>query len=180
MTNIELIANSPKIKTIADILKNIDLITDVLKEDAMRIIKRKGGFTDNDWEQYYAEAAKWTKKQLNKHHLKFYQRIFKCGDIKAALRLLLVRIIANVKNQFDKNRKGTVAYWSAKTKETVKQNVTEKMQAADPLALLLDKEMQILAEEAKIENLKNYKEEIAKIAKIEKNENNNFQLIFNF
>ena len=180
MTNIELIANSPKIKTIADILKNIDLITDVLKEDAMRIIKRKGGFTDNDWEQYYAEAAKWTKKQLNKHHLKFYQRIFKCGDIKAALRLLLVRIIANVKNQFDKNRKGTVAYWSAKTKETVKQNFTEKMQAADPLALLLDKEMQILSEEEKIENLKNYKEEIAKIAKIEKNENNNFQLIFNF
>ena len=179
MTNIELIANSPKIKTIADILKNIDLITDVLKEDAMRIIKRKGGFTDNDWEQYYAEAAKWTKKQLNKHHLKFYQRIFKCGDIKAALRLLLVRIIANVKNQFDKNRKGTVAYWSAKTKETVKQNIIKKMNANDPLEILLDQEMQILAEEAQQKNLEEYKEELKQITRIEK-VGNHFQLAFNY
>ena len=180
MSNIEIIASAPKIKKVEDILVNIDLISDLLKEDVVRIIKKVDYFCDESFEEKYAEAILHTKKQLNKHHLRLYKRIFTCKNIKQALNLLLIRMANNVKNQFDKNRKGTVAYWSAKTKETVKQNVSEKMQAADPLALLLDKEMQILSEEEKIENLKNYKEEIAKIAKIEKNENNNFQLIFNF
>ena len=180
MTNIEIIAGSQKIRKVEDILENIDLISDLLKEDVVRIIKKVDYFCDESFEEKYAEAILHTKKQLNKHHLRLYKRIFTCKNIKQALNLLLIRMANNVKNQFDKNRKGTVAYWSAKTKETVKQNVTEKMQAADPLALLLDKEMQILAEEAKIENLKEYKKELLKIAEIKKNENNNFQLVISF
>ena len=179
MTNIELIANSPKIKTIADILKNIDLIFDLLKEDSVRIIRSTGGFIDEAFEEKYAEAIKWTKKQLNKHHLKLYQRIFKCDDIKAALRLLLVRITANIKNQFDNKRKNTVAYCSAKVKETLKQNVVEKINAADPLQILLDAEMQILAEEDAEKNIEKYKNEIKEITKIDK-VGNYFQLAFSF
>ena len=179
MTNIEIIAGSAKIKKIEDIFENLDLIFDLLKEDVGRIIAKAGGYIDSEFDTKYAEAIKWTKKQLSKHHLKLYQRIFKCGDIKAALRLLLVRIIANVKNQFDKNRKGTVAYWSAKTKETVKQNIIKKMNANDPLEILLDQEMQILAEEAQQKNLEKYKEELKQITRIEK-VGNHFQLAFNY
>ena len=161
------------------VTKNLDLISDLLKEDVIRITKAAGGFCDESFEEKYAQAIEWTKKQLNKHHLKLYKRIFTCKSVKQALNFLLIRITNNVRNQFDAKRKNTVAYWSSKKKEELRQNVVEKMQL-DPLELLLDKEMQILVKEAKIKNLKNYKEEIAKIAKIEKNENNNFQLIFNF
>ena len=180
MTNIEIIAGSTKIKKVEDILVNIDLIADLLKEDSVRIIRSTGGFCDETFEEKYAEAIKWTKKQLNKHHLKLYQRIFKCDDIKAALRLLLVRITANIKNQFNLHRKGTVSYNKNLKKQQLKDDVIKNMNMDDPLEILLSEEMQILSEEVKIKNLKNYKEEIAKIAKIEKNENNNFQLIFNF
>ena len=180
MTNIEILAGSSKIKTVEDILKNLDLITDLLKEDVVRIIKKTGGFTDDTFEGKYAEAIKWTKKQLNKHHLKLYQRIFKCDDIKAALRLLLVRITNNTRNQFDTKRKNTVSYWSLRKTQNLHEKIIEKMQAEDPLEILLDKEMQILSKEAKIENLKEYKKELLKIAEIKKNENNNLQMVISF
>ena len=179
MTNIEIIAGSEKIKTVEDILKNIDLIADLVKEDVVRIIKKTGGFTDDTFEGKYAEAIKWTKKQLSKHHLKLYQRIFKCGDIKAALRLLLVRITANVKNQFCAKRKGTVAYWGLKKKATLNSELLEKMNANDPLQILLDKEMQILEFEFKQKNIEKYKNEIKEITKIDK-VGNYFQLAFSF
>lgn len=175
MTNIEIIENSGKIKTIEDILENIDLISDLLREDVARIIASKGGYTDYDFEQYYSEAIRWTKIQLEKHHLKIYKRIFKCGNIKAALRLLLVRITSNVKNQFVTNRKGTVAYHKSLKKREMEENVMEKMNADDPLNLLLDQEMQILVKENDIQNLNKYKKEIAKIVKIKKN-----QMFFDF
>ena len=179
MTNIEIIAQSSKIKKIEDILENLDLILDLLKEDVIKIIKATGGFCDESFEEKYAQATRWTKKQLDKHHLRFYKRIYTCNTVKQALKLLLTRIVANTRNQFDNKRKNTVAYCSAKVKETLKQNVVEKMQL-DPLELLLDKEMQILSDQEKIENLKEYKKELLKIAEIKKNENNNLQLVISF
>jgi len=178
MTNIEIIANSKKIKTVEDILKNIDLISDLFKEDVVRIIKKAGGFIDDTFEEKYAAAIKWTIKQLNKHNLRLYKRIFTCKSVKEALKLLLIRITNNVRNQFCAERKGTVAYCSAKVKETLKQNVVEKMHL-DPLELLLDKEMQILAEKDARKNLKEYKNEIKEITKIKK-VGNHFQLFFDF
>ena len=179
MTNIEIIAQSSKIKKIEDILENLDLIFDMLKEDVIKIIKATGGFCDESFEEKYAQATRWTKKQLDKHHLRLYKRIYTCNSVKQALKLLLTRIVANTRNQFDNKRKNTVAYCSAKVKETLKQNVVEKMQL-DPLELLLDKEMQILSDQEKIENLKEYKKELLKIAEIKKNENNNLQLVISF
>ena len=179
MSNIEIIASAPKIKKVEDILVNIDLISDLLKEDVVRIIKKVDYFCDESFEEKYAEAILHTKKQLNKHHLRLYKRIFTCKNIKQALNLLLIRMANNVKNQFDKNRKGTVAYWNAKTKETVKQNIIKKMNANDPLEILLDQEMQILAEEAQQKNLEEYKEELKQITRIEK-VGNHFQLAFNY
>ena len=179
MTNIEIIAGSTKIKKVEDILVNIDLIADLVKEDSVRIIRSTGGFCDETFEEKYAEAIKWTKKQLNKHHLKLYQKIFQCGDIKVALQLLLVRITANVKNQFDAKRKNTVGYWNSKKKATLNSEVMEKINAADPLQILLDAEMQILAEEDAEKNIEKYKNEIKEITKIVK-VGNHFQLEVDF
>ena len=180
MTNIEIIASSKKIKTVEDILKNIDLIADLVKEDSVRIIRSTGGFCDETFEEKYAEAVKWTKKQLDKHHLLFYQRIYTCKNVKQAIKLLIARITNNVRNQFNSNRKDTVAYWSVREKDTFYENVLLEMNATDPLQILLDKEMQILAEEAQQKNLEEYKEELLKIAEIKKNENNNLQLVISF
>jgi len=180
MTNIEIIANSKKIKTVEDILKNIDLISDLIKEDVKRIIRSAGFFIDELFEEKYAAAIKWTKKQLDKHHLLLYQRIYKCKNIKQVLNLLLIRITNNVRNQFDSKRKGTVAYFNSQKKGIMNEEILEKMTAEDPLEILLDQEMQILTTEAKQESLTNYKNEIRKIMKVEKTKNNYLQLALNF
>ena len=179
MTNIEILAGSEKIKKIEDILENLDLIFDMLKEDVIKIIKATGGFCDESFEEKYAQATRWTKKQLDKHHLRIFKRIYTCNSVKQALKLLLTRIVANTRNQFDNKRKNTVAYCSAKVKETLKQNVVEKINAADPLQILLDAEMQILAEEDAEKNIEKYKNEIKEITKIDK-VGNYFQLAFSF
>ena len=179
MTNIEIIAGSPKIKKIEDILQNLDIIADLLKEDVIRIIQKKGGYVDSEFESKYSKAKSWTETQLKKHHLTLYKRIYTCKNIKKVLEILLIRIVANTRNQFDSKRKNTVAYWSTKTKETVKQNIIKKMNANDPLEILLDQEMQILAEEAQQKNLEDYKEELKQITRIEK-VGNHFQLAFNY
>lgn len=180
MTNIELIANSSKIKKIEDILLNVDLVADLLMEDVIKIIKKNGGYIDFDINMYYAEAIKWTKIQLNKHHLKLYKRIFTCGNIKAALQLILVRIVANIKNQFDLHRKGTVAFYKSLKKQEIQEDIIKKMNTSDPLELLLDVEMQILVKEERLEYLKLYKKKLLEIVKIKKNENNNLQMIISF
>jgi len=180
MTNIEILANSSRIQKIEDIFYNLELIFDLLKEDVIRIIQKFGGYKDDLFEEKYAEAKIWTTKQLNKHHLKLYQRIYTCKSVKQAIKLLIARITNNVRNQFNSNRKDTVAYWSVREKDTFYENVLLEMNANDPLEILLDEEMQILLDEDKQENLTNYKNEIIKIMKVEKNKNNHFQLSLNF
>ena len=99
----QIIKNCNKIVNVNDVLNNLDLISDIVKEDVFRITKSKGIFFA-DFEFTYANAVTILKNQLKKSHLKAIKRFIHCKNIENATSWLIQRIISNMRNISKNNR----------------------------------------------------------------------------
>jgi hypothetical protein len=90
----EIIKKSKKIATISDIVNNIDFVTDLTKEDVLKLTKsKKIYFADFDFT--YSDAVEMLKKQIKKSHLKAIKRFIQFENIEKALKWLISRILNN-------------------------------------------------------------------------------------
>jgi len=93
----EILQKSKMIKTVEDIYLNFDLISDLIKEDVLKICKSKNeNFADFD--ASFAASVRQTKLTLSKKHLKAIKKFYNCKNVKNAVNFLIQRIINNMKN----------------------------------------------------------------------------------
>jgi len=92
-----LISNSGKFKNVEDLYLNIDLISDLIKEDIQKICASKSLFF-SDFEASFKVALSQTKYTLLKRNLRGVTRFFNCSNLKEALKWLQARLINNMLN----------------------------------------------------------------------------------
>ena len=152
MNTVEIIKNSKKIKTVDDIIKNIDLLVDLMIDDVSKILQKNNIKSPQDFNDYYSEAAKKLKNSLqNKQYLKGVKRFFNCGDVEQALYLFLRKLTSNVRNEMSLKRGQSIAIQKKKLKHQV-----EYMDHSDPLDLIIaeeEQELQQQNQEQEIERL---------------------------
>jgi len=97
MDTISLIKNSTKFNKVEDLYLNFDLISELIKDDLLKICKSKNLYF-SDFEASFKVALVQTKKTLSKTNLKGVQKFFDCPNIESALKWLQSRIINNMLN----------------------------------------------------------------------------------
>ena len=111
MYGAEIIAQCGAIKTVNDVVQQIEKIVEILKDDIRRICKAKGyAHILNDFDFVFAKAAEETVKTLKKvtakgEKLKMVQEILDSGDISFAIKKIVERLVANSRNVFDERYK---------------------------------------------------------------------------
>ena len=98
MNTIEILIYYSKLKTVQDLVNNIDLVTDIVKDDVYKIAKSKQiYFADFDFT--YGCAVEILRKQLSKIHLKGIKKFFlNCNNLENGLKWLISRILNNMRN----------------------------------------------------------------------------------
>lgn len=93
----EILNHSKKIKSIDDLINNLDLVIEVAKEDVLKMASsRKLYFHDFDYS--YSQAANILKSQLKKKHLKAINKFYKCEVLGNAIKWLISRLLNNMVN----------------------------------------------------------------------------------
>ena len=90
----EIINYRHKIKTTYDLINNLDLISELVKEDVSKITKSKQIFFA-DFDFTYADAVDMLRIQLQKSYLKGTKRFIQSKNIEEALKWLISRILNN-------------------------------------------------------------------------------------
>jgi len=159
MTSIEILVQSGRFKTVEDILQNIDLVTDMLREDVAKTLA-KAGITATSLDDYYTEAVRKIRHNLErKRHLKGIKKLLSCQNVETGLKILLSKLRGYTHNHMLQHRKNSVAYYKKKYKNEVEAMDT----TSDPFELLLQEEAE---KEEKNRRKQAKKEEIEKIAKM--------------
>ena len=97
MQLVEILGNSNKIKTVDDLLNHFDLIIELARDDILKITKSKR-LLFSDFDFTFGEAIKILINQLQKKYLKGVQRFLRCQNIENAIKWIITRIIANMRN----------------------------------------------------------------------------------
>ena len=98
MNAIEILVNYSKLKTVQNLVDNIDLVTDIIKDDVYKIAKSKRIYID-DFDFTYVCSVEIIKKQLFKIHLKGIKKFFlNCDNLENALKWFMSRILNNMRN----------------------------------------------------------------------------------
>lgn len=98
MNAIEILINYSKLKTVQDLVNNMDLVTDIVKDDVFKIAKSKRIFFA-DFDFAYGCAVEILRKQLLKTHLKGIKKFFlNCDNLENGLKWLVSRILNNMRN----------------------------------------------------------------------------------
>lgn len=93
----EILKSSPILHEPEDLLKYIDAIFEIARDDVARIARaRKKYFADFD--TAYQLSCKATKKTLSKRSLKAVKRILSCGKIEKTATWLVSRLLNNMLN----------------------------------------------------------------------------------
>lgn len=97
MQLVEILIYSNKIKTVDDLLDHFDLIIELARDDILKITKSKR-LLFSDFDFTFGEAIKILINQLQKKYLKGVQRFLRCQNIENAIKWIITRIIANMRN----------------------------------------------------------------------------------
>ena len=98
MNAIEILINYSKLETVQNLVDNIDLVTDIIKDDVYKIAKSKRIYF-YDFDFTYVCSVEILKKQLSKIHLEGIKKFFFNGDnLENALKWLMSRILNNMRN----------------------------------------------------------------------------------
>ena len=97
MQLVEILSYSNKIKTVDDLLNHFDLIIELARDDILKITKSKR-LLFSDFDFTFGEAIKILINQLQKKYLKGVQRFLRCQNIENAIKWIITRIIANMRN----------------------------------------------------------------------------------
>ena len=97
MNAIEILINYSKLRTVQNLVYNIDLVTDIIKDDVYKIAKSKRIYF-YDFDFAYSCSVEIIKKQLLKKHLQAIQRFFNFYNLENALKWLMSRILNNMRN----------------------------------------------------------------------------------
>ena len=97
MNAIEILINNSKLRTVQNLVYNIDLVTDIIKDDVYKIAKSKRIYF-YDFDFAYSCSVEIIKKQLLKKHLQAIQRFFNFDNLENALKWLMSRILNNMRN----------------------------------------------------------------------------------
>ena len=97
MNAIEILINYSKLRTVQNLVYNIDLVTDIIKDDVYKIAKSKRIYF-YDFDFAYSCSVEIIKKQLLKKHLQAIQRFFNFDNLENALKWLMSRILNNMRN----------------------------------------------------------------------------------
>ena len=97
MNAIEILINYSKLETVQNLVDNIDLVTDIIKDDVYKIAKSKRIYF-YDFDFTYNDAVKILKNQLKKCYLNGISRFLNFNGISNAISWLITRIIANMRN----------------------------------------------------------------------------------
>lgn len=94
---VDILLDCKKIDSAESFIRLIDSVVDLCREDVRRIIYSKGlYFPDFDW--IYKESVEMTLETFKKSHLRTIKRFLRCDDINEMTRILIQRIIANMRN----------------------------------------------------------------------------------
>ena len=97
MQLVEILRYSNKIKTVDDLLNNFDSVVELARDDIHKIAKSKR-LLFGDFDFTFGEAIKILINQLQKKYLKGVQRFLRCQNIENAIKWIITRIIANMRN----------------------------------------------------------------------------------
>ena len=97
MQLVEILSYSNKIKTVDDLLNHFDLVIELARDDILKITKSKR-LLFSDFDFTFGEAIKILINQLQKKYLKGVKRFLRCQNIENAIKWIITRIIANMRN----------------------------------------------------------------------------------
>ena len=97
MNAIEILVNYSKLKTVQNLVDNIDLVTDIIKDDVYKIAKSKRIYF-YDFDFTYGCSVEIIKEQLLKKHLQGIQRFFNFDNLENGLKWFISRILNNMRN----------------------------------------------------------------------------------
>ena len=97
MNAIEILINYSKLETVQNLVDNIDLVTDIIKDDVYKIAKSKRIYF-YDFDFAYSCSVEIIKKQLLKKHLQGIQRFFNFDNLENGLKWFISRILNNMRN----------------------------------------------------------------------------------
>lgn len=94
---VEIVKKCKKINSVDDLLKHLDWLIELAREDVFNITKSKKIYF-SDFDYFFNEAVLLLKNQLKKTHLRAVNNFFKNGILENALKWIISRIINNMKN----------------------------------------------------------------------------------
>ena len=97
MNAIEILINYSKLRTVQNLVYNIDLVTDIIKDDVYKIAKSKRIYF-YDFDFTYGCSVEIIKEQLLKKHLQGIQRFFNFDNLENGLKWFISRILNNMRN----------------------------------------------------------------------------------
>ena len=97
MQLLEIINKSNKVNTIHEMIENIDLIIELVKDD-VKVISRSKQIYFADFDYTFSISKFIIKKQLAKSHLTAIKRFYECKNIDDAIKWLASRLLNNMRN----------------------------------------------------------------------------------
>ena len=97
MNAIEILINYSKLETVQNLVDNIDLVTDIIKDDVYKIAKSKRIYF-YDFDFTYGCSVEIIKEHLLKKHLQGIQRFFNFDNLENGLKWFISRILNNMRN----------------------------------------------------------------------------------
>lgn len=97
MQLIEIVKKCKKVNSFDDLLKHLDWLIELAREDVFNITKSKKIYF-SDFDYFFNEAVLLLKNQLKKIHLRAVNNFFKNEILEDALKWMISRIINNMKN----------------------------------------------------------------------------------
>lgn len=93
----DLLLLSPKLHTAEDLLKHLDAIIEIARDDVARIARSRCKFFA-DFDFAYQLAAEATRLTLKKRNLAAVRKILSCGDLARTTEWLISRLLNNMIN----------------------------------------------------------------------------------
>jgi len=107
MTDIKIIANSPKYKTIDSIINDLSDNSVLLKENVRNILRSNGIISDH-FDDYFNAGFQKLQKSLNKRYLKGIRRVLSCENVENALKLIIQKLTSNTRNEMNPKRSNSI------------------------------------------------------------------------